>query len=99
HALRCVGKVVAAQVDGDGSITVVGQRAHLLAPRIPEVGKAMDHHDQRTLTQCRIVDLHATGVRILVLDSIPYVPVVLGHDESLNTGWPADYITTSRSGL
>ncbi len=74
-ALRLVAQVVAALIDGD-HLVLVGQPFHLVAPRVPEVGEAVDHHHQRTLAEGGVVDLHpAFGRGVAVLDAVVEVGV------------------------
>jgi len=67
-AARLVRKVVATLIDGGDAIARLRQRVHLMAPRIPEVGEAVDQHDERSLTKRRIVNLHAVRIGETMLD-------------------------------
>ena len=49
-ALRLVALVVAAQVDGH-DLEVLRQDRHLVAPGVPVVGEAVQHHHQRPLAE------------------------------------------------
>src|SRR5262249_499676 len=63
YALRFVAQVVAALVDGHALI-FVGEPVHLLAPRVPMVGKTVNHHDQRPAAAGNIVNLHAIRIGV-----------------------------------
>ena len=58
HALRLVAQVATTLVDRH-DLKRVRERRHLVSPGIPEVWKAMNHHDQRSSAERRIVNLHA----------------------------------------
>ncbi len=64
-ALGLVAQVVAALIDGD-ALEFIGQRLHLVAPRVPEIGKAVDHDDQRAAAEARVMNLDAVGIGITV---------------------------------
>ena len=69
-ALRLVAQVVAALIERGDPIARC-QRLHLIAPRIPEVGKAVQHHHQRaTPSERRVVDGDAVVVDIVVADAV-----------------------------
>src|SRR6266700_1824901 len=61
--LRFVTLVVAAQIECD-NLEMGGQRNHLVAPGIPEVGKAMNHDDQWPRANTGVVDIYSVIVRI-----------------------------------
>jgi hypothetical protein len=63
-------QVVAPLIHGHDAV-VSAERVHLFAPCIPEVRKAMDHHDQRTLADRNIVNFYAVRIRVVLLDPIP----------------------------
>ena len=44
---RCVGLAVAAHLGCD-AIEAIGQRAHLMAPRVPAFREAVQHDDRRS---------------------------------------------------
>ena len=67
-AFGLVAQVVAALIDGD-ALKLVRKRRHLVAPRVPEIRKPVDHHDQRTLAEARVVNLHAVGIGVSVGDA------------------------------
>ena len=49
------------------------QSLHLMAPRVPIVGEAVNHDDQRALAQRSVVNLHAVAVGVMMLDTIGQV--------------------------
>ena len=57
-ALRFVAQVVAALIDRH-DLKTLRQRRHLVTPGVPEVGEAVNHHDERPLAERRVVNLHA----------------------------------------
>ena len=56
-----VAPVVAALVDGD-DFEIALERRHLIAPRVPEVGEAVDHDHERAVADARVMDLDAVAV-------------------------------------
>jgi hypothetical protein len=69
-AFRFIAQVVSALVDCH-DIVVFGQSIHLFSPRVPEVGKAVDHHDQcifLVAERC-VVNLHAVAIGVAVFDA------------------------------
>ena len=73
--LRLVAAVVAPHVDRR-DLEVVGQGCHLVPPRVPVVGEAVDHHHQWALPERDVVDLDSVAVRVSVSD--PIVQGVVG---------------------
>src|SRR5262249_9416183 len=63
NSLRFIAQVVAALVDGHALI-FVGESFHLLAPRVPIVGKTVNHHDQRSAADGCVVNLHAIRIGV-----------------------------------
>src|ERR1051326_4802044 len=56
------------------SLPPCAMRVHLLPPGVPEVGEAVDHDDERTAAERRVVDLHAVlRGRVPVFDAIENV--------------------------
>ena len=80
HALRFVAAVVPALVDRHDLI-VLRQGLDMVAPEIPEVGKAVDHHDERTLTEGHVVDPQAIVLGIPMFDPVPHI-AGLGQERS-----------------
>jgi hypothetical protein len=59
HVLGFVGQVVAALVGHDDTKSRGDERADLLPPRVPELGEAMQEHDERPVPGLDVVELHA----------------------------------------
>ncbi|MCG3163845.1 MAG: hypothetical protein JMDDDDMK_05297 [Acidobacteria bacterium] len=76
-ALRLVGEVVAALVNRH-DVIIGRQRLHLVAPRIPEIGEAVDHHDQWVflVAERGVMNLHSAGVGVAVFDAL--LDVIVG---------------------
>jgi hypothetical protein len=60
NILGCVRLADSTQVGRDGVVAGCGQCRELVAPRVPHLGKAMDHHHQRPVA--RLGDVHADPV-------------------------------------
>ena len=65
-AFWLIAQVVAALIDSDDLIAT-RERRHLMTPAVPEIWEAMDHHDQRSLAERRIVNLDATLGRCVAM--------------------------------
>ena len=65
---RVRAAAVAAQVGGVGAIARVGQRAELVAPRVPELREAVAEHDRRPVdgARRRHVQIDPVGRHLLV---------------------------------
>ena len=71
HLRRAVGKVVAAQV-GRNREMIAAEMFQLLFPAVPELGKAVQKQDQRSLSGVGVMQAHAvhTGVVVAYLGQI-----------------------------
>ena len=73
-AFGFVTQVVAALIDRH-HLKAIRQRLHLMTPRVPEVRKAVDHHDERALAERRVVNLHSLRFGVAVFDAVIQVGV------------------------
>ncbi len=64
--LRAIGFAVAALVGRDCAKAGVGQRAQLMAPRVPQLGKAVAEHDRVSRPGLNQMHPDAVGVDELV---------------------------------
>jgi len=66
---RLIAQVVSPLIDGH-DVKVLGQFGNLLAPRVPEVRKPVDHHHQGAAPFFDVMNLYAVRVDVTVLTQV-----------------------------
>jgi len=69
-SLRLAAAAIAAHVDRDDLVSGIGNRSHLVAPRVPAFRKAVHHHDQWPLANSRNSQFDTIRGHILELDAV-----------------------------
>ncbi len=59
-----VGLAVPSLVGRDDVVAGIGQRAELVAPRVPALGESVAQHDERAVGRARLGDVHADAVGV-----------------------------------
>src|SRR6266700_3271063 len=67
-ALRLIAQIVSPLINGN-RLKLLRQRRHLVSPRIPEVGEAVNHDDQRSRAETGIVNFHAIVLSISMFNT------------------------------